>query len=254
MTRMKRHISIALLSLLVACSLPVRATNLTDRLHFSATLGYNLGGTAPIGLPATIRHLNSYTPQFTPAIGFRALLPLQGNWGVQTGVIIENKAMKEDAQVKNYHMEITRGGETLAGMFTGDVLTRVYQWCVTIPVTVTYTVGKVNLKAGPYLSRVLTNDFSGYAHNGYLRVDDPTGPKVTLGEAPNERGDYDFDEHMRHWFVGVVVGADWTLSRHFGLFADLNWGLNAVMKSDFHTIEQNLYPIYGTLGVTYRLR
>lgn len=225
-----------------------------SRPMITARVGYNVGGTAPIGMPATIRHLNSYTPQLAPAVGVDVLVPNDGWRGFLTGVRIERKAMEEDARVKNYHMEITQAGQTLAGMFTGDVTTRSSQWMATVPLQAVWRVNRVNVKFGPYASWVFAKDFSGWAHNGYLRVDDPTGAKVELGEADNERGNYDFDEHVRDWQVGLALGADWRLTRRIGVYADLNWGITGVMKSDFRTIEQTLYPIYGQVGVTYRIK
>ena len=39
-----------------------------------------------------------------------------------------------------------------------------------------------------------------------------------------------------------------------GVSADLNWGLTGIFPSDFKTVEQTLYPVYGTIGVFYRLK
>jgi hypothetical protein len=39
-----------------------------------------------------------------------------------------------------------------------------------------------------------------------------------------------------------------------GMSADLNWGLTGIFPSDFKTVEQTLYPVYGTIGVFYRLK
>ena len=74
-----------------------------------------------------------------------------------------------------------------------------------------------------------------------------------IGEGPDERGDYDFSESMRDVQMGVMLGADWHLSKRWGLYADISWGLTGIFKADFKTIEQTLYPIYGTIGVTYRI-
>ena len=208
----------------------------------------------PLGLPSTIRHLNSYTPQMSPTMGVDLLVPFDGWRAFQVGLHLDCKAMEEDATVKNYHMQITRGGETLSGMFTGDVKTETRQWLLSVPVQIVWRVNKVNIKVGPYASLALYKIFGGYAHNGYLRVDDPTGAKVILGEDENERGDYEFDKDVRGWQIGIDLGADWQLSRRIGLYADLNWGLSPLFKGSFRTIEQSLYPIYGQLGMTYRLK
>lgn len=241
---------------LIVCCLAITAAaqEFEGRRIISARLGYNIGGTMPLSLPASIRHLNSYTPQFAPAVGVDVLFPIDDWRGFLTGFRVERKAMSEDATVKNYHMEITQGGQTLAGMFTGDVTTNVSMWAFTLPVQAVWRVNRVNLRMGPYASLLFAKDFSGWAHNGYLRVDDPTGAKVELGEAEDERGNYDFDENMCNWQVGLTVGVDWHLSNRFGLYADLNWGFSTLFYNDFHTIGQAMYPIFGQLGVTYRIK
>ena len=54
--------------------------------------------------------------------------------------------------------------------------------------------------------------------------------------------------------MGVTVGVDWAFYRRWGLSADLSWGLTGIHHSDFKTVEQTLYPIYGTIGVFYRIK
>ncbi|MBR1803962.1 MAG: PorT family protein, partial [Muribaculaceae bacterium] len=58
-----------------------------------ARLGYNLGGTMPLGMPASIRKLNSYSLQMAPAVGANVLLPIDASRGIQLGLLFENKAM-----------------------------------------------------------------------------------------------------------------------------------------------------------------
>ena len=134
--------------------------NIFDNLTYYARLGYNLGGTAPVGMPATIRSLDKFTPKANGTIALDAYKPLNGRWGLIAGFHVESKGMKTDAKVKNYHMEIRQGGETLDGMFTGNVVTDVDMWMVTLPLQATYTTGKVRLKAGPFLSYLLSSNRS----------------------------------------------------------------------------------------------
>lgn len=170
--------------LLAACT-TAKAWSPSKLLHnysYYARAAYNLGGTAPIGMPATIRKMNSYSlrPNFT--LGIDAFHPFNDKWGIMFGLHFENKGMKVDATVKNYHMKMVQGGESIEGMFTGRVMTKVDQSLGTIPVQATYDISdKVRLKLGPYFSYVTSHDFSGYAYDGYLREGDPTGPKVELG-------------------------------------------------------------------------
>ncbi|MBQ0121637.1 MAG: PorT family protein [Bacteroidales bacterium] len=238
----------------VLTSLSAGAMDLITNADINVRLGYGVGGTMPLGMPATIRHLNSYKMQFNPSLGIDVAYPVYRNWSIMAGLQLENKGMDEDAQVKNYKMEITRGGQTLAGVFTGDVTTKVTEWMLTLPVQAVFHYKKVNFKFGPYVSYVGNRDFSGWAHNGYLRVDDPTGPKVLLGEGKDERGEYDFTSSMRRMQVGVDLGVDYHFDNRFGAFFDLAWGMSQLHKTDFHTIEQTLYPIYGKVGLTYRLK
>ena len=185
-------------------------------------------------------------------IALDAYKPLNGRWGLIAGFHVESKGMKTDAKVKNYHMEIRQGGETLDGMFTGNVVTDVDMWMVTLPLQATYTTGKVRLKAGPFLSYLLSSNFSGYAYDGHLRVGNPTGTRVDLGTDEASRGTYDFSDDLRRVHFGVDVGADWQFSRRYGAYADLSWGLIGAFKRDFKTIEQTMYPIFGSIGITYK--
>lgn len=119
----------------------------------------------------------------------------------------------------------------------------------------------MRLKAGPYVSYVTSRKFEGWAYDGYLRrreeghdKHDPTGQKVMLGHNDGERGNYDFSDDMRSWQMGIDVGADWYITKRWGAKAGLSWGLTGIFHSGFDTIEQTMYPIYGTIGVVYQLK
>ena len=218
-------------------------------------LGYNIGGTAPVGMPASIRRLNSYTLQPNLVLGVEADKALDDHWGLTLGLQIENKGMKEDARVKNYHEEVVRGGEKLAGMFTGDVTTEVTEWMLTIPLHARWqATNRLSLHAGPYLSVLTQRKFTGYAHDGYLRVGDPTGAKVTLGGDESTRGDYDFSDDMRHLQWGIDFGGEYRIWQRTAIFANLSWGLSGIHHSGFTAVEQTLYPIFASVGVSYRLK
>ena len=251
---MKKNIIICIASCL-AWLMPGQtlAANPDGGLQLKARVGYNIGGTAPIGLPATIRSIDAY--RLTPSVmaGADLQMSLQGNWGLMAGLRIENKAMDADVTTKGYHMEVVKGDSKIEGLFTGHVKQEVTEWMLTLPVMATYQLGqKVTLKAGPYLSLLLDKEFSGIASDGYLRQGNPTAPRVNMGNKEGEWSTYDFSDDMRSLQFGVAVGADWQLHEHFGLSADLNWGLTGVFGSDFKTVEQTLYPIYGTIGLFWK--
>jgi hypothetical protein len=171
------------------------------------------------------------------------------------GLRVENKAMKGSVRTKAYHMELVRGNSVMDGLFTGRVDQNVTEWMVTLPVQGTLNVSRVvKLKLGPYISYVFSRNFDGIASDGYLRQGSATGPKILIGNVEGEWATYEFTNDMRRLQFGINLGADFKIGRRWGLSADINWGLTGIFKSDFKTVEQTLYPIYGTIGAFYRLK
>lgn len=252
---MKKNIAYIILiaaSWFVGC--PAEAGSL-DSLQLKARAGYSIGGTTPIPLPETIRSIDSYslTPSFM--VGLDAMLPLTQQWGIMTGLRLENKGMKATVTTKAYFMEVVKGDQKMSGLFTGRVEQEVKQWMLTVPVQATFTLShRVMLKGGPYVSFLLSKGFSGIASDGYLRKDSPTGPKILMGNREGEWATYDFDNDMRSVQFGVGIGVDWRVYKCLGVSADLNWGLTGIFPGDFKTVEQTLYPVYGTIGVFYKLK
>ena len=99
-------------------SVQAMAIGIFGNLTYYARAGYELGGTAPLGMPAEIRGLNKFTVKPNITLALDAYKPLGKGWGVLAGFHYENKNMKTDADVKNYHMEMRQGGRTVSGMFT----------------------------------------------------------------------------------------------------------------------------------------
>lgn len=255
MNNNKKNIIYSIALLLGLATTSVQGRILPDNLNYTVRLGYNLGGTAPLGMPATIRSLNEYKLQPNYLLGFDVQKDFTEHWGLMVGLRLEGKDMKVDATVKNYHMTIVRGGESLTGFFTGNNVSEAELQMLTIPVMATYKIGNnVLLKCGPYVSYLSTHNFKGHVYDGYLRETDPTGPKIEIGTEADQQATYDFSSDMRRIQWGIDFGADWNIYHRWGLYADVAWGLNGIHKSSFHTIEQTLYPIYGSLGVTYKLK
>lgn len=241
--------------LLIVMTIAASAEDFLDGWEYTARLGYNIGGTAPIGMPATIRSLNKYKLKPNVALGVDVHKRFTPQWGVLTGIHMESKGMEIDATVKNYHMTMSKGGDEIEGYYTGKLVTECEEWVLTVPVMATFNVSnKVMLKCGPYLSYVATKTFKGYVYDGYLRRMLPVGEKIEIGNTDESRGTYDFSDKMRRVQVGIDFGVDWQIGHRWGTYADLQWGLNGIHHSSFKTIEQTLYPIYGTLGVIYKLK
>ena len=57
------------LVLLLTIAISMWGISLPDSLNYTFRIGYNIGGTAPVGMPATIRKLNSYDFQPNVSLG-----------------------------------------------------------------------------------------------------------------------------------------------------------------------------------------
>ena len=101
--------------LLGVATVTASAECLSDSWECTARLGYNIGGTAPIGMPATIRSLNKYTLKANVSLGLDIQKRLAPKWGVLTGLHLDRKGMEIDATVKNYHMTMAKGGDEIEG-------------------------------------------------------------------------------------------------------------------------------------------
>lgn len=234
-------------------SRPVMAQNVIENIQLKVRAGYNIGGTAPLGMPSSIRSIESFKPTPNFMGGIDAMYPLSEKFGLQTALHFEIKDMDGEVTTKGYHMKVNMDQDELEGLYTGHVRQKVRQRMFTIPLQLTYELSKkVQLKGGPYVSMLLSKEFSGYAFDGYLRKDDPTGVKVVMGDKEGEWATYDFSDDMRTCQVGLSAGVDWTFYRQLGLSADLTWGLTGIHHSSFKTVEQTLYPIYGNIGIYYR--
>ena len=240
--------------LIALVAMQASAFELFDNMTYYLRFGYGLGGTAPMSMPATIRSMDSFklTPNFS--LGLDVHRGITEHWGLSSGLYIENKGMDVASTVKNYSMAFEQGGQRLEGNFTGGVSINVEQWMLTLPLLATYSFNEQwSVHAGPYFSYVRSHKFTGDAYDGYIRIGDPTGAKVEVGSDESSRGTYDFSDNMRSWQFGMMIGADWHFYKQWGAFVDLTWGTSQIFKANFDTIEQQLYPIYGTIGITYKL-
>lgn len=217
--------------------------------HYSAGVYYQLGGTSPIPLPASIRKIKSFKPGFGWAVEGLVHRHLKGRWDIAAGLRLEQKTMKTKAETKAYHMEITEDdGGHLEGLWTGPVQTQVKNLYLTIPVLAEYTTKNYRwtFNFGPYISFLLKGGFKGYVEDGYIRTPDETGENVEVTHAT-----YDFADDERTVLFGLQGGATYHINRNLAVNANLAWGLNSIFPSDFKTLTFKLYPIYGQLGLSY---
>lgn len=252
---MRIHIKhILFIALMTVATVVGADASVLDSLSLDARLGYTVGGTIPTHIGKEIRGINSFNPGLNFSLAAEATLPLDAHWAIHSGLRLELGSMDVDSRVKNYEIEVVRGEESLNGIFMGNVRIKTTQRRLSLPVQAQYSFSpEFRLRGGLFMGWLFSRKFWGWAYDGYLREGSPVGAKIEMGHEPGDRGDFDFDKNMRHMQWGLDVGADWQFHRRWGLFAELTYGFGGLFKSDFHSV-QTLRPMYGSLGITYRIK
>lgn len=257
-----RHI---LLSLLLLSSISMMAADAEKYQKWGShqengvqvrfNLGYAMGGTTPLPLPAEIRSIDRFMPYGGGNLGVEASKMFgtqKRRWGISGGIHAFLDGMKTGAHVKGYHMGIDMGNDHLEGYYTGIDETNVRLIGLTLPLQAVWRVSpRWTLEAGPYFQVFKKKEFSGSVYDGYLRQDTPIGKKVPI---PADKPiPYDFSDDMRSAYWGVTFTADWKISRHFSLYGTLDWGVSDVFRSDFETIAFSMHSIYANVGFAYSI-
>lgn len=210
--------------------------------------GYLIGGTAPMPLPVEIRGINGFNPGLNLSLEGSVQKNFNNtNWGLQFGVRFDTKGMTTDANVKNYHMVMKADDAEVTGVFTGNVKTHVNNTYVSIPVQATYSINeRWTVGAGLYASYLLKGVFDGEAYDGYLRDQDPTGPRTDVSSAL-----YEFSTDLQKFHWGIQAGGEYKIYTHLAVFANLQWGMNGIFPKGYSCVPFALTPIYGTIGFNY---
>jgi len=221
----------------------------------------NMGGTMPVPLPSEMKSINSFNPGLNLGIQVDFDKMWSEHWGSEFSLRFENKSMKTDVTVENYHTIFKDGEDMVECNYTGQQSTEFNANYITLPLRARYRFNsRWSVLAGPYFSYVLSKEFRGDASNGYqrqLKKDPITGEMVPTGAKTIVRADnpvsYDFSDDLRRFNWGIEVGVDWQAFKHFLVFANLDWGLNDAFKDSFsETISFPMYPVYGQLGFGYK--
>lgn len=252
---MKNKYTIILLIGLLFLTNPLFAQTDDAKWTHEIRIGLNLGGTAPLPLPAEIRKINSFTAQVNPVIGIRSTRWFESNnqWGVSSGITIDYKGMNTSADVKYWHTDLVVGEGDQTGRFTGTFsgrnATKVKNGYFTIPVLASYRpFANWRFHAGGYFSWIHTSKFSGTATDGYIREGGPTGDRITV-----ENSTYDFSDHLKDIDAGIMAGANWKLTKRIAATGELTWGLVPIFPADFKGVSYKMYNIYFSLGLSYQL-
>lgn len=224
-----------------------------DQWEFKAFAGYNIGGTSPLPLPAEIRKVNSWNPGFGGTLAFHVTRWLTPEWGITSGLAIDLKGMKIDADVKYWQTNLVVGEGDNTGMFSGTFSgknkTNTRNDYLVVPVLAAYRISdQWTVRLGGYLASQRKAKFEGSASDGYIRNGGPTGERINVTNAS-----YDFSDEIKGFDAGIMASADWFFKPQLGLTTQLSWGLVPVFPGSFEGISYKMYNIYGMIGIAYRL-
>lgn len=241
---MKKYIC---LLLLLCSSLSIYAIDLRGRV------GYNIGGTLPLSLPAEIREVMGYDPHFGLMVGLDVLQPFENTrLSLNTGLRVVNLKMSTKARVKNFETLVKIGPDQVDGRFTGTSEIHTDLVDLQVPLQLEYRLSpKFSVRAGGYFGFLLKGDFHGSVYDGYQRKGDPTGERIDITRA--EPAHYDFSEDLRPFSLGILFGLDYSINKRLGLYAEGNWGQSNIFKPGIKAVSFSLYPIHGTVGLSYKL-
>lgn len=243
--------SILIIASLAVQSQPNKLETVLKQSHFRIFGGALIGGSTPLPIPSEIQQIKGYSPEFNGMIGISATHWWDARHGLRFGISIENKGMRSTAQVKSYQTEIVYGDNKVVGFWTGQVDTRIKITYLSLPIHIDYKLSEQwKLHAGAYFSLRLNGNFSGEVSQGYLRERTPTGQMIEFKD--EQYASYNFSDNLNNIGYGLQIGADWKAIERLHLFAQLQWGLNDIFKSDFETISFAMYPIYLGIGVAYQ--
>ena len=216
-------------------------------------VGFNFGGTTPMPLPAEVRGIDAYWPQFTPQMGYNILYRFASGWGVTSGLLLDLKGMGVKNHVKYMHTNVllNEDGQTLDGYFVGRNETILKVTYLTLPVYLFFVPGdNWKFKAGAYISYNYSSEFKGSVWDGYLRLNDFRDKMEILekGEAS-----FNFGGDMSRFDFGLCLGAERKLNDRFGIYGNLAWGMKSIFPSNFNALDYKMYNIYMAIGITYGL-
>ncbi len=230
---------------------PVQAQNKND-IEYNVGLGFNIGGTMPIGMPAEVREIGSYMPTANIQIGGYATKMFNDRWGARVGIRLEQKGHNVEIDVKNYRMMLNIGaGDELglkSGFFNGTIKNKNQFTYLTIPVGAVYRLNsKWDFRVGAYMSYAIDKSFEGNVLKGHIR-ETPLTPIIGISQA-----DYDYTDDLRRFDAGAELGASLRVWRDLAVNADLSWGFIKTLSPSTRKIDMDNYNIYLNIGVSYRL-
>lgn len=225
----------------------------SKKFTHSIVFGLNIGAAAPTSLPANIRKIRHYNPEFCPSFGYELLHHFTKEWSIGMSAKIDYKGMIITDSVAYYHTSIQQesDGQTSSfeGDFTGTNYTKVRNVYFTLPVYAVWTPSeRWFIRLGAYVAYRWDGKFSGSVSDGYIRKGNSLGEKVLIDHAI-----FDFSDQQERWDLGIDGGAGIFLGKRWSIQANLQWGLRPIFPSDFTGMNFKMYNIFANVGAALRI-
>lgn len=223
--------------------------------HF--IVGYNLGATAPLSMPAEVRSINGYHPLLTPQVGYelRYRMP-NSSWLLGTGLYFEMKGMCVKDRVKYMYTSVVLSEDDatrFSGYFVGKNKTKVQISYLTLPF---YAIRSINetwsVRVGGYVSYANSKKFTGTVSDGYILPENEETGEIGKREEISS-ATFDFGDDIRNFDVGVLGGVNMKINNKMSAFGNLTWSLTPIFPSGYKPVNFGMYNIYMTLGITRKL-
>ncbi|MDR2813752.1 MAG: PorT family protein [Prevotellaceae bacterium] len=216
---------------------------------FKVKAGVNIGGTAPMGIPAQIREIKSFNPLISLSMEADVVRWFGERWGISSGIRFENKGMTTVARVKEYAMRLRTEEGEISGLFTGEVETKVKNGYLNIPLALHYRLSaSLNARLGGYYAYLLDPSFTGAAYAGHFRHG---SPGFESNMEMTEPSYYEFSSELSKHDFGLLGGVEWNAFRHLVVSLDLNWGLHTIFAKNFTGISFSMYNVYSNIAFGY---
>lgn len=222
----------------------------TERgMDFVFLSGLNIGATTPVPIPKDLK-LTSYNPKLNPKLGANIVYYFNEQWGLGTGLTLDWKGMNINAKITDVHLSITAPEiGTLTGYVTGKNTVKVNTLYLTQPVYGIYRFNpKWQIKTGIYMAETLSRNFKGSVKDVKITVEEPATEAREVSYAT-----LNYSKDVRKFDVGLLIGGEYRINNHFGLFTDFTWSFTPYFERTV-PIHFTMRNIYLSLGMTYRIK
>ncbi|MBL1408844.1 outer membrane beta-barrel protein [Sphingobacterium faecale] len=222
-----------------------------DRMIFHA--GVHIGGVTPASIPQEIREVESYKPVNPFSIGVEVpFYKANDKLTVSSGLNLVNKGMKTRAFAENFKAMIEFENQPIPGFigyFTGSVGSSFNNLYLELPVSAHYELNsRWSLLGGFSIARALHRSFEGSVHNAYVRLGDPTTPKIEI-----ESATFDVSKLVNKTDIGVHVGGVYALTPVWQIRGVFSYGVNNVIDAPTDHLPIKLHNTFFTIGAGYVL-